>query len=175
MERPTRTREHWLADLSINYVERFILRQGHSAQRVQYDYGYDLFMQTFDYGGDAARKQGTYEGGLVYFQFKATHKLTALEDGVTIALPVARRHVELWRTESMPVILIMFDMATEQAYWLYVQQHLRAMRQTWPVAQKEVSLRMSMSNVVDENAIEQFRQFKAEALQQIEEGTNLHE
>ena len=132
-------------------------------------------MQTFDYAGDAAHKQGTYEGGLVYFQFKATRQLTALEDGMTIAVPIARKHVELWRTESMPVILIMYDMATEQAYWLYIQRHLRATRQTWPVAQKEVTLRMSRSNVVDENAIEQFRQFKAEALRQIEEGTNLHE
>ncbi len=96
-----------------------------------------------------------------------------LEDGRTIALPVARRHVELWRTETMPVILIMYDMAAERAYWLYVQHHLRTTRQTWPAAQKEVSLRMSMSNIVDENAIEQFRQFKAEALRQIEEETNV--
>ena len=175
MDLPSRTREHWLADLSINHVERFLLLQGHSAQRVQFDYGYDLFMQTFDYGGDAARKRGTYEGGVVYFQFKATHKISVLEDGTTIAISVARRHVELWRTESMPVILILYDKASERAYWMYVQQHLRVTGQTWPAGQKEVTLRMSMRNVVDENAIEQFRQFKAKVLRQIDEGTTLHE
>ncbi len=90
--------------------------QGHSAQRVQFDYGYDLVMQTFDYEGDTRRKQGTYESGNVYFQFKATENLRVLEDGITAALPVARKHLELWRHELMPVILILYDATAAQTY-----------------------------------------------------------
>jgi hypothetical protein len=35
--RKRRTREHVIADLSVNYVERFILEEGHTVQRVGSD------------------------------------------------------------------------------------------------------------------------------------------
>lgn len=40
-----RTREHVIADLSINFVERMILLQGHTAERWYHDYGIDLAIQ----------------------------------------------------------------------------------------------------------------------------------
>ena len=46
LPRKMRTRGHVLADLSINHVERQVLRCGFSADRVQHDYGYDLTMAT---------------------------------------------------------------------------------------------------------------------------------
>ena len=48
----TRTREHVLADLSINHVERQVLLCGFSVDRVQHDYGYDLSMATYSQGGE---------------------------------------------------------------------------------------------------------------------------
>lgn len=67
-----RTREHWLADLSVNHLERHILRQGHTVARNHFDYGYDLEMVTFDYENDADKKRGAIENGYVLFQLKAT-------------------------------------------------------------------------------------------------------
>src|SRR5580692_6981989 len=40
--RKRRTREHVIADQSVNYLERFIIDEGHIAQRLYNDYGYDL-------------------------------------------------------------------------------------------------------------------------------------
>jgi len=37
-----------LADLSVHYVEGFILEAGHTAQQLERDYGYDLLMFTYD-------------------------------------------------------------------------------------------------------------------------------
>jgi hypothetical protein len=40
--RKRRTREHIIADLSVNHVERLILRCGWVARRMNPDYGIDL-------------------------------------------------------------------------------------------------------------------------------------
>ena len=53
--RKRRTREHIIADLSVNYVERFTLRAGHVADRVFFDYGYDLTVRTFNANGEVER------------------------------------------------------------------------------------------------------------------------
>jgi hypothetical protein len=42
--RKRRTREHVIADLSINHVERFIRRCGWTAERTRHDYGLNLDM-----------------------------------------------------------------------------------------------------------------------------------
>jgi len=49
MVRKRRTREHIIADLGVNHVERHILLCGHTAERVFYDYGYDLALTTFNH------------------------------------------------------------------------------------------------------------------------------
>jgi hypothetical protein len=47
--RKRRTREHVIADLSVHHVEGFILEEGHTAQRLDSDYGYDLVLFTYFY------------------------------------------------------------------------------------------------------------------------------
>jgi len=49
--RKQRTRQHVIADLSVHHVEGFILEEGHTAQRLSSDYGYDLILWTFDERG----------------------------------------------------------------------------------------------------------------------------
>ena len=61
--RKRRTREHVIADLSINHVERFVLRAGCTAERTKHDYGIDLLMETFNVAGEP-------ENGQVLFQLK---------------------------------------------------------------------------------------------------------
>jgi len=83
MPKKRRTREHIIADLSVNYVERYILSCGYSVERVQKDYGYDLLIFTYD-------DRGEIENGQIYVQLKATDSLRILADGATIALTLAR-------------------------------------------------------------------------------------
>lgn len=66
--RKRRTRQHVIADLSVHHVERFILEEGHTAQRLGSDYGYDLVVWTFD-------EKGYAEPGAIYFQLKARETL----------------------------------------------------------------------------------------------------
>jgi hypothetical protein len=44
--RPQRTRAHVIASQSANYIERFIVHEGHTVDRSENDYGYDLFLFT---------------------------------------------------------------------------------------------------------------------------------
>ena len=54
-ERKLRTREHVLADLSVNYVERQILLRGFAVNRMDTDYGIDLLMRTCNDHGEPER------------------------------------------------------------------------------------------------------------------------
>lgn len=64
-----RTRQHAIADQSVNYVERFIIDEGHTAQRLERDYGYDLLLFTYD-------DQAYAEPGVAFLQLKASEILT---------------------------------------------------------------------------------------------------
>jgi hypothetical protein len=66
--RKQRTRQHVIADQSIHHIEGFILEEGHTAQRLEKDYGYDLIVFTYDEGGYV-------EPGLILFQLKASETL----------------------------------------------------------------------------------------------------
>src|SRR5207237_7096577 len=70
-KRKRRTREHVLADLSANYVEKQALLCGYTAERVRLDYGIDLVVQTFN-------RRGEVESSRVLFQLKATDRITTL-------------------------------------------------------------------------------------------------
>ncbi len=52
ISRKRRTREHVIADLSVNYVERQVLLCGFTVERRWHDYGFDLFMNTYDPNGE---------------------------------------------------------------------------------------------------------------------------
>lgn len=61
-----------IADLSVNHVERFVLRCGWTVQRTAQDYGIDLFMKTFNVTGEP-------DPGEVLFQIKSTNRITFAE------------------------------------------------------------------------------------------------
>jgi Domain of unknown function (DUF4365) len=113
----TRTREHVLADLSINHVERQVLLCGFSVDRVQHDYGYDLSMSTYS-------ENGEYEPGGVYIQVKATEHLPRIAGGKTISWRFSRRDLKLWLEEAYPVILVVYDGQNERAYWIHIQAYI---------------------------------------------------
>ena len=174
-ERPERTREHYIDALGRNYVERFVLLRGHAAEEPRPDYGYDIVITTFDYKGDVDFRSGEVENGSVYVQLKSTDRLkVGKKDSKKISFSIKRRHVVYWIDEPLPVILIVYSVPDEKAYWLHMQPYLRSSDFTMPPpSQEEITVHLSMDNVVNEDAIEMFRAYKSAVLKQIV-GLNLY-
>jgi hypothetical protein len=150
--RKQRTREHVIADQSVNHVERFIIDEGHTAQRVEGDYGYDLLLFTYD-------EQGYSEPDFLSLQLKAAEMLEAVASDYVFDVDI--RDYNLWMLERMPVILILFDASRRQAYWLAVQAYFSAnvVRQPKKGA-KTVRVRVPKRQVVNRRAIAKMRDLK---------------
>jgi hypothetical protein len=115
-ERKRRTREHVLADLSANQVEKQALRCGYTAERVRFDYGIDLVVQTFNHRGEV-------ESSRILFQLKATDRITTLVSCNAVSCRIDRAALAHWLEEPFPVVLVLYDARMDTGYWLYVQQH----------------------------------------------------
>ena len=153
--RKQRTRQHVIADQCVNHVERFIIDEGHTAQRVEKDYGYDLFLFTFD-------EQGYAEPGLVYLQLKAAETLPAA--GAEFVFDMDIRDYNLWMAEKFPVMLILFDASRRRAYWLDVQRYFHAEAAHRPRrGAKSVRVRVPARQVVNRRAVARMRARKGEA------------
>ena len=147
--RKQRTRQHVIADQSVNYVERFIIDEGHTAQRLEKDYGYDLLLFTFG-------EQGYVEPGLVSLQLKASESLK--RSGTDYVFDLDVRDYNLWMLEEIPVILILFDAARRRASWLDVQRYFRGEEARHPKkGAKTVRVRVPRRQVVNRRAIATMR------------------
>ena len=105
--RKKRTREHIIADLSVNYLERQALLRGYSIERIAHDYGLDLFVHTYNDEGDV-------EPGRLLFQLKATDNPKRVRNGKAVAFRVEMADLRWWLHELMPVILTVRFSCTEQ-------------------------------------------------------------
>jgi hypothetical protein len=150
--RKQRTREHVIADQSVNYVERFVIDEGHTAQRIEKDYGYDLILFTYD-------EQGFAEPGLVWIQLKAAETLQTAGSDYVFDLDV--RDYNLWMLEEMPVILILFDASLRRAFWSDIQSYFQedASRQPKKGA-KTVRVRIPKRQAVTRRVIAKMRKLK---------------
>lgn len=157
-----RTREHIIADLSANHVERFVLRRGFSVIRTDgSDYGIDRIVLTFD-------DTGAVESGELLFQLKATDRLPILSDGRTISIPVAIADLKYWLSQPWPVILVVYDAKNDRAYWLYVQRYANGKGiDADDVASETVQVRIPLANRVSDRAVRQFRELKERILSEI--------
>jgi len=114
-----RTREHVIADLSVNHVERFILRCGFTVVRTgTSDYGIDLIVSTYT-------AEGELENGDLKIQVKATDRPKLVDGGKFISVRFDTAQVVYWRLEKSPVILVLYDAGADRAYWLDVQDWTR--------------------------------------------------
>jgi hypothetical protein len=159
--RKRRTRQHVIADLSVHYVEGFILEAGHTAERVNSDYGYDLVMRTFD-------EQGYVEPGAIFFQLKAMETLKASASDFVYDIDI--RDYNLWIREKAPVVFILFDASGRRAYWQAVQQYFRANAARRPrKGARRVRIRIPRREAVNGSAIARMRALQQPAIQ-LEEG-----
>jgi hypothetical protein len=154
--RKRRTRQHIIADQSVNHVERFIIDEGHTAQRLTSDYGYDLVMMTYD-------EQGYAEAGLVFLQLKAAETLA--QSGEHYAFDLDIRDYNLWRIERMPVFLVLFEATRRRAYWLHVQRYFEEDLSRRPrKGTKTVRVQVSRRQVVNRRAVAKMRTRKEEIM-----------
>jgi Domain of unknown function (DUF4365) len=150
--RKRRTREHVIAAQSTNYVERFIIDEGHTAQRMDEDYGYDLILVTYD-------SEGYGEPGMIYLQLKGAEHLQ--RSGNDYRFDIDIRDYHLWNYEVMPVLLVLFDASRRRAYWLHIQDYF-----TWNPARrpgkgvKSVRVRVPARQAVTRRALRKIRAIK---------------
>jgi hypothetical protein len=152
--RKRRTREHVLADLGVNHVERHMLRCGYAVERVQRDYGLDLFLWTF-------ASSGEIEDGMIWIQVKATDRLEWLKNRQAIVIRVERAHLLYWLNAPLPVILIVYDGSGDLAYWVYVQRDLGGGK-VFELRRAGTTFRVHVpvANLVNEEAIWQFARLR---------------
>jgi Domain of unknown function (DUF4365) len=161
--RKRRTREHVIADLSSNHVERFILLCGWTAQRVMPDYGLDLLMVTFD-------SRGWVENDFVRFQLKATDSPRVLVHQQAIAIRLDWRDVVYYLNEWLPIILVVYDAKRDRAWWLYLQEALRRSPRRFKRA-GTLTVHVPLANVLNVAAVRRFAQFRDVAVIEREESS----
>jgi hypothetical protein len=156
-QRKRRTREHVIADLSINYVERQAFLCGFAVNRIVHDYGLDLFLSTYTADGEI-------ENGYILFQVKATDHLETVAAGQFAVCRVQQTDLRYWLGELEPVILVIYDATADVAYWLHVQDHFASQpKQASRKLASHVSLRIHRSNRLDPAGIRLFAQFRDRA------------
>ena len=80
-QRKRRTREHVIADLAENHLERKVLLRGHLLRSPVRDYAVDVTMFHF-------AENGEVENGEIRFQLKSTDNLKTIHGGTTITYPI---------------------------------------------------------------------------------------
>jgi hypothetical protein len=124
------------------------------AERIAFDYGYDLTLRTFD-------ENGELEPGFALLQVKATDSPQWVEDNQFVALPIDTGDLIVWLREPMPVFLILYDVAKEVAYWLQIDER----SVTRPVPEEgTLTMRLPVTQTLDAVAIDEFRRRKQAAV-----------
>ena len=161
-DRKRRTREHVIADLSVNHVERQVLLAGYVADRVTNDYGIDLEIATFN-------GRGEVEQGKILVQVKATDKLK-VRAGSGVVCRIERKDLVCWLAHPFPVMLIVYDAVKDIAFWLYVQSYYRK-RPDFNLftAGRTITVELPAANVVNPGAIMRFARFRDRVLGQMDE------
>jgi hypothetical protein len=151
--RKRRTREHVLADVSYNRLQRHVLDCAWASEPLAVDYGYDAIIYTY-------APEGFIEAGNVWVQLKATDRPSYSKDGTTITWPSETKDLDLWLDEPMPVILVVYDAQRDRAYWIDVQASV--IRRS-PGA-KTVATRLPVSQVVSADSVRLWRDRKQRVL-----------
>jgi hypothetical protein len=121
-KRKRRPREHVIAEMGLNFVERQVLRRGHQLKRIsEPEYGTDALMLHF------SPVTNEIENGWVEFQIKATDHPNLVDNGTCVACVVETAHVHYryWEV-AHPFILVLYDAQAHRAFWVDVQSYIDA-------------------------------------------------
>jgi hypothetical protein len=160
-ERKIRAREHVIADLAVNYVERQTFLCGYSIERVARDYGIDLLLFTYNQAGEA-------DEGHILIQVKGTEKTRQTPNQQAITFRSARSDLLRWLAEPMPLILVVYDAQQDAAWWLYVQQHFSALAgANLFQAGKTITAHIPIGQRLDQQAVRRFGEYRDHVLAQL--------
>jgi hypothetical protein len=158
-----RTREHEIADLAVNHVERQVLLGRGTVERVQRDYGIDLFLSTYT-------PEGELESSQIYIQVKATERLKWLAAGGSAAFRLDRSDLVGWLRQLLPVILIVYDATADRAYWLHIQGHFASVPGfNLFTAGKTVTVYLDEKRVLDPASVRLFATLRDQAERRTDE------
>ena len=153
-----RPRAHIIADLSVNYLERFFLYEGHMVDRpvAGNDYGLDLSILTFN-------DRHELENGWIYVQLKATDKIEKTKNGRMLRIKIRKADLNYWVKEVNPVILIVYDATKEEAFWLNVQKYFESIAKLRVgKATQSSTMFVPLTNIVSRESVQQIVNEKRE-------------
>jgi len=151
-----RTESHVIAELSVNFLERRVLKRRHQYVRMPApEYGIDGWMWHFS-------AEGYPEDGHVYFQLKATSKLRFVDEKRCVTAKIESTHLrDWWHRKHHPVILVLYDAVGDRAFWLDVQAYCDEVNITKPhrltLDQETVTIRIPVKNKLTLRAVDYFR------------------
>ncbi len=151
-----RTESHVIAELSVNFLERRVLKRRHKYVRMPApEYGIDGWMFHFS-------TEGYPEDGHVYFQLKATNKLRFVDKKRCVTAKVESAHLQdWWYRKHRPVILVLYDAARDRAFWLDVQAYCDEVNKTQShrltLDQETVTVRIPVKNKLTLRAVDYLR------------------
>ena len=156
--RKLRPRSRVIADMSLNFLEREVLCCGHRLIRIpeESDDGTDAFMRTH-------RPDTTeVETGQVDFQLKATDNLEIVGKGKLIRYQAEVAHLHFWYHQVFhPFVLVMYDAAKHQAYWVdiqaYLEEHFEEFGNALENEATTMTIHLPVSNKLNKSAIDEFR------------------
>jgi hypothetical protein len=149
--RKRRTRQHIIADLGVNFVEKQVLLAGYVLVREVYDYGNDCYIHTFS-------AEGETENGEIIVQVKATDNIRATEKGYVFDLSV--RDLESWLSNRTPTVLILYDARHDTAYFIELQEYFREHQEAWQNIRKFVRVFIPSANLFHPKAVKHLRTIK---------------
>ena len=150
-KRKRRPREHVIAEMGVNFLERQVLRRGHQLRRVpEPEYGTDAVMLHFS---PDARE---IENGWIEFQVKSTDELNFVDNGKSVACTVELAHVHYWYWEvAHPFILVLYDAQNHRAFWIDVQTYVD---EHGIEDRRRMTVRIPTQNRLTVYAIDRFRE-----------------
>ncbi|MEM6562081.1 MAG: DUF4365 domain-containing protein [Planctomycetota bacterium] len=143
--RKQRTRQHVIADLAVNHVERQILLAGHTCEAFRYDYGLDLTVYFYS--------EGRVTNGHVVVQVKASDTPRYLRTQPVVSFAPSMEDLEHWAGEWVPVFLVVYDADRDVAYWREITSVDRGSRRP---------LHLPMDQVLDRTAVKQWHRRRDE-------------
>lgn len=149
--RKRRTRQHIIADLGVNFVEKQVLLAGYVLVREVYDYGNDCYIHTFD-------AEGETENGEIIVQVKSTDNIRATEKGYAFDLSI--RDLENWLSNRTPTVLILYDARHDTAYFIELQEYFQEHQETLQNVRKFVRVFVPPAGSFSPKAVKHLRTIK---------------
>ena len=166
--RKRRTRQHVIAEMGVNYVERLILKRGFSLERIVHDYGIDAML--FTYG-----KDGETNNAWIPMQIKATDRIRFAGQGRYISIRVERSDLRSWLFHLFPVILVVYDAKEDRAFWVYLQAYFGTSRFKASSGDGTVTIRIPTKQKLNSKAMDKIVSYRDAVTKQVQEGVEHHD